>query len=124
VPIAEAVYDPQKLAQAIGSLLVLPPEVDIRHISIQKVTVSERLAHLRKLLRRGTFNFDEAVAGADRVTVAVTLFSLLELYKQGEATWTQEQPFGEIEVSARLAKSDPYELARTAPEDFAEEQVA
>ena len=30
-------------------------------------------------------DFDEAVAGADRVTVAVTLFALLELYKQGEA---------------------------------------
>ena len=35
---------------------------------------------------------------ADRVTVAVTLFSLLELYKQGELTWAQDQPFGEIQV--------------------------
>ena len=31
------------------------------------------------------FSFDEAVEGADRVTVAVTLFALLELYKRGEA---------------------------------------
>ena len=53
---------------------------------------------LRSLLRRGTFRFDEAVARADRVTVAVTLFALLELYKQGEATWTQGEPFGEITV--------------------------
>ena len=30
------------------------------------------------------------------MTVAVTLFALLELYKQGEATWEQDEPFGEI----------------------------
>ncbi|HTW11896.1 MAG TPA: ScpA family protein [Solirubrobacteraceae bacterium] len=100
LPEAEAVYDPARLAKAIGGLLVLPPEVDVRHIPVSKVTVAERLIHLRRLLRRGSFNFDEAVAGADRVTVAVTLFGLLELYKQGELTWSQEQPFGEIQVQA------------------------
>jgi segregation and condensation protein A len=31
----------------------------------------------------------------------VTLFALLELYKQGEATWTQEVAFGEIAIAAR-----------------------
>ncbi|HET9093851.1 MAG TPA: ScpA family protein [Solirubrobacteraceae bacterium] len=98
LPAATAVYEPARLAQAIGQLLVLPPEVDVRHIPVPKVTVGERLAVLRRLLRRGTFNFDEAVRDADRVTVAVTLFSLLELYKQGELTWCQEQPFGAIEV--------------------------
>jgi segregation and condensation protein A len=101
LPVAEAVYDPNRLAKAIGSMLVLPPEVDVRHIPVSKVTVAERLLHLRKLLRRGSFNFDEAVVGADRVTVAITLFSLLELYKQGELTWTQDQPFGEIQVNAQ-----------------------
>jgi segregation and condensation protein A len=64
------------------------------------VTTAERLAHLRKLLRLGATTFDEAVRGADRVTVAVTLFALLELYKQGEATWTQAEPFGEIQITA------------------------
>jgi segregation and condensation protein A len=34
------------------------------------------------------------------VTVAVTLYALLELYKQGEATWTQDEPFAEITVEA------------------------
>ena len=62
--------------------------------------MAERLAHLRRLLRRGSFSFDEAVERADRVTVAVTLFAVLELYKQGELTWSQEQPFGQITVSA------------------------
>ena len=26
----------------------------------------------------------------------MTLFALLELYKQGEATWEQDEPFGAI----------------------------
>ncbi|HWD69790.1 MAG TPA: ScpA family protein [Solirubrobacteraceae bacterium] len=103
LPEATAVYDPGRLAQAIGQMLVLPPEVDVRHIPVPKVTVAERLQHLRTLLRRGSFNFDEAVRDADRVTVAVTLFSMLELYKQGELTWSQEEPFGEIRVEAAAA---------------------
>ncbi len=105
LPVAQAVYNPERLAQAIGSLLVLPQEVDVRHIPVPKVSVAERLAHLRTLLRRGSFSFDEAVAGADRVTVAVTLFSLLELYKQGELTWAQEAPFAEIQVHAAQGRA-------------------
>jgi segregation and condensation protein A len=95
---AEAVYEPSVLAAAIGELLELPPPVDIRHVTVAKVTVAERLSHLRKLLARGTFTFSEAVARSDRVTVAVTLYALLELHKQGEATWSQEQPFAEITI--------------------------
>ena len=33
------------------------------------------------------------------MTVAVTLFALLELYKQGEATWRQDEPFGDIAIT-------------------------
>jgi segregation and condensation protein A len=97
---AVAVYDPALLAGAIGDLLQVPPPVDVRHITVAKVTVAERLTHLRALLRRGSFTFSEAVARADRVTVAVTLYALLELYKQGEATWTQDEPFAEITIEA------------------------
>src|SRR5947209_3626945 len=96
---AEAVYDPSRLAQAVGELLRLPEPVDTRHIAVPRVTVAERLGHLRELLRRGSFTFDHAVGEADRVTVAVTLFALLELYKQGELTWAQEEPFGEILIA-------------------------
>ena len=35
------------------------------------------------------------------MTVAVTLFALLELYKQGELSWTQDEPFGEITIDPR-----------------------
>jgi segregation and condensation protein A len=34
------------------------------------------------------------------VTVAVTLFALLELYKSGEATWAQALPFGDITITS------------------------
>jgi segregation and condensation protein A len=94
---ASAVYAPERLASAIGDLLTLPEPVDLRHMAVPKVTVAERL---RRLLRVGRFSFDDAVADADRVTVAVTLFALLELYKQGELTWNQDEPFGEITIDA------------------------
>jgi segregation and condensation protein A len=100
VEIAERAYDPDVLGQAVGSLLRTPPPLDLRHMAMPRVTVGERLALLRGLLRRGRFSFDEAVRDADRVTVAVTLFALLELYKSGEAAWEQEVPFGPITVRA------------------------
>jgi segregation and condensation protein A len=107
---ARAVYEGQRLAGAIGELLRMPAPVDVRHIAVPRITVAERLAHLRLLLRRGRFNFDEAVAAADRVTVAVTLFALLELYKQGEATWSQAEPFGEITVKSAMSSRPTAEL--------------
>jgi segregation and condensation protein A len=97
---AAAVYDPARLATAIGDLLLVPPPVDVRHITVPRVTVAARLTHLRGLLSRGRFQFSDAVANADRVTVAVTLYALLELYKQGEASWIQDEPFAEITVTA------------------------
>jgi segregation and condensation protein A len=101
---ATAVYDPVRLAQAIGELLREPERVDVRHIPQTRVTVAERLALLRRLLSRGSFNFEEAVEHADRVTVAVTVYALLELYKQGELTWAQREPFGEVTVQAAEAR--------------------
>jgi segregation and condensation protein A len=95
---ARAVYDPALLVRAVGELLKPPELVDVRHIPVPKVTVAERLAHLRRLLSRGSFSFEDAVGRADRVTVAVTVYALLELYKQGELTWAQEEPFGEVTV--------------------------
>ena len=67
---------------------------------LPRVTVADRLRVLRDLLRRGTFSFDEAVKDADRVTVCVTVFALLELYKRGEAAWEQDEPFGPITVTS------------------------
>jgi segregation and condensation protein A len=111
IPPAEGSQDPQLLGEAIGRLLLMPPTVSLRHIAVSRVTVAERLTHLRTLLERGSFNFGEAVRGADRVTVAVTLFALLELYKRGEADWEQEESFGEIAVHARTTQVPARALA-------------
>jgi segregation and condensation protein A len=102
VEVAQRAYDADVLGQAIGSLLRMPPPLDLRHMAMPRVSVADRLAHLRSLLSRrsGRFSFEEAVQGADRITVAVTLFALLELYKSGEAAWEQEVPFGPITVHA------------------------
>lgn len=97
------VYDPSILGAALGTLLVPPAPIELTHMGETKVTVSERLGHLRALLRRGSFSFEAAVADADRMTVAVTLFALLELYKQGEATWEQAAPFAPITIAAPAA---------------------
>jgi segregation and condensation protein A len=101
IEVAERAYEPELLSRAIGELLTIPPPLDLRHVRRPAVSVEQRLGHLRELLsRRSRFSFDEAVEGADRLTEAVTLFALLELYKAGEARWEQEVPFGPISVSA------------------------
>ncbi len=99
--LADAVYDSARLGRALGDLLSHPPPIDVRHMHVvtPRASVAARLAHLRSLLRRGTFSFEDAVAGADRVTTAITLFALLELHKQGEATWRQDAPFADVTVS-------------------------
>jgi segregation and condensation protein A len=108
VEIAERAYDPEVLGQAVGSLLRTPPPLDLRHMAVPRVSVADRLAVLRELLarRRGSFSFDEAVEGADRVTVAVTLFALLDMYKRGEAAWEQTEPFGPITVHAEAVRGE------------------
>jgi segregation and condensation protein A len=111
---AGAVYTPRRLGTALGGLLRVPPPLSIAHISVPRVTTAERLTHLRSLLRRGATTFDEAVRGADRVTVAVTLFALLELYKQGEATWDQPEPFGAISIAPAPRAARPAWAAELA----------
>ncbi len=92
-------YEPDRLGSALGDLLTLPPDPDVAHIRTS-VSVQRRLGVLRELLRKrgGALDFDEAFGREDRFTQAVTLFALLELYRRGEATWTQKDTFGPIEV--------------------------
>jgi len=106
--------DPLILGEAIGRLLSAPPSINLEHVAVPRVPVAERVALLRRLLRRGSFSFDEAVAGADRMTVAVTVFALLELYKRGEADWAQAENFGEIAVRAARPPASQAALAARA----------
>jgi segregation and condensation protein A len=95
---ATAAYDPEQLGAALGDLLTAPPEVDVSHIR-PTVSLERRLRALRDALsRRPSFDFDEQFGGEDRLTQAVTLFALLELYRRGEVTWEQRQPLGPIEI--------------------------
>ena len=98
VEAASAVYDPERLGAALGDLLTEPPDVDISHIR-PTVSLERRLRALRDVLRRRTsFDFDEEFGGEDRLTQAVTIFGLLELYRKGEIDWEQGEPFGPIAV--------------------------
>ena len=67
---AEPAYDPDRLAEALGELLRIPPPLDLRHVRRPAVSVEQRLRHLRDLLgTRRSFSFDDAVRGcrpADR----------------------------------------------------------
>lgn len=95
------VYNAERLASSIGDLLRVPEQLAIPHLRVHRATLESRLAHIRGLLKRAShFDFDEAVEGADRLTEALTIWALLELYKLGEADWVQEENFGPIEVVA------------------------
>jgi segregation and condensation protein A len=98
VEAAVQVYEPERLGMALGDLLSLPPDPDTRHIRTT-VSLQRRLSVLRDLLGKGRpVDFDEAFGREDRFTQAVTLFALLEMHRRGEATWTQKDTFGSIEV--------------------------
>jgi segregation and condensation protein A len=101
VKAAVKVYEPDRLGAALGDLLSVPPDPDTRHIRTT-VSLQRRLSVVRELLTKGrTVDFDEAFGREDRFTQAVTLFALLELHRRGEATWTQKDTFGPIEVKVQ-----------------------
>jgi segregation and condensation protein A len=98
---ATAAYDPDRLGTALGDLLTTPPELNLDHIR-PTVSLEKRLGTLRAALRaHSTIDFDEQFGGEDRLTQAVTLFALLELYRKGEATWEQPEAFGPIQIRKR-----------------------
>lgn len=93
------VYNGETLARAIGDLLREPEPLTTPHLRVARVTLDQRLTHIRTLLKRAShFDFDDAVEGADRLTEALTIWALLELYKLGEADWNQSEAFGPIDV--------------------------
>ncbi len=52
------------------------------------------------LMSSPVFDFDANFGREDRLTQAVTIFALLELYSKGEADWQQSEPFGPITVNS------------------------
>ena len=95
---ATKVYEPDSLASAIGDLLTPPEEIDLSHV---KTTVSlrQRVSMLKSILTAtATFDFDDRFGEEDRLTQAVTIFALLQLFSEGEATWEQTENCGPIKV--------------------------
>jgi segregation and condensation protein A len=106
VEAAVAVYDPDALGAALGDLLTEPPDVDLSHIR-PTVSLERRLRAVRDvLLQRRDFDFDEEFGGEDRLTQAVTVFAMLELYRKGEVTWEQGECFGPIRVKKLVPTVD------------------
>ncbi|MCO5315433.1 MAG: segregation/condensation protein A [Solirubrobacterales bacterium] len=106
---AEPIYDPDQLAASLGDLLEPPPRPDLSHM---RATVSfrRRLSVLRSALaRRPRFDFDEVFGGEDRMTQAVTIFALLDLYAKGELVWDQTEVCGPITVRSTAQQA----IART-----------
>jgi segregation and condensation protein A len=100
---AVAVYDPDQLGSALGDLLLEPEELNLSHIR-PTVSLERRLRALRDALgRRTNFDFDDEFGGEDRLTQAVTVFGLLELYRKGEITWEQSESFGPITVRRKAS---------------------
>jgi segregation and condensation protein A len=98
VDAAAAVYDPDQLGAALGDLLTEPEPVDLSHIR-PTVSLERRLRAVRDALaHRADIDFDEEFGGEDRLTQAVTIFALLELYRRGEASWEQSETFGPIRI--------------------------
>ena len=103
VEAATAVYDVEQLGSALGDLLEAPPPLDTSHIR-PTVSLERRLRALREALAGNPcIDFDEQFGGEDRLTQAVTLFALLELYRKGEVTWKQSKPFGPIAIHRQEA---------------------
>ena len=70
---------------------------------VAQALLAQRRQHVAAVELAGRVVGLEPVEGADRMTEAVTLFALLELYKIGEATWEQRDAFGPIAVRASTA---------------------
>jgi segregation and condensation protein A len=103
VEAATAVYDPEQLGAALGELLAAPPPLDTSYIR-PTVSLERRLRALREALAgSSSIDFDEQFGDEDRLTQAVTLFALLELYRKGEVTWKQSRPFGPIAIQRQEA---------------------
>jgi len=98
-----APQDPEQLAHVIRLLAVEPPQVSLAHMALRFPPVTQFIERFRALLRRRTlFDFDQEVAGLERVEIAVAFLALLELRKSGEISIQQAAPFAPI----RIARAD------------------
>jgi len=97
--VVEFSEDPWRLAACIERLLEPPPPIDVSSVRRPLVPVGRFLDHFRTILReRRAFQFDEAVAGLDRLSQAAAFLALLEMVKRGEVMSEQQEVFAPIRV--------------------------
>ena len=98
-PVVEFSEDPWRLAACIERLLEPPPPIDVSSVRRPLVPVGRFLDHFRTILReRRAFQFDEAVAGLDRLSQAAAFLALREMVKRGEVMSEQQEVFAPIRV--------------------------
>ena len=98
-PVVEFSEDPWRLAACIERLLEPPPPIDVSSVRRPLVPVGRFLDHFRTILReRRAFQFEEAVAGLDRLSQAAAFLALLEMVKRGEVMSEQQEVFAPIRV--------------------------
>jgi segregation and condensation protein A len=100
-PVAPLVDEqPSRLAEAMLHLLEPPERVDTTTIRRRAVAMRPFVERFRLLVRaRGSFVFDDEVAGLERGAQAAAFVALLELIKRGEARAAQSDLFEPIRVA-------------------------
>ena len=95
-----APQQPEALAVTLRALATEPPDVSLAHMGLRFPPVAQFIERFRALLRRRRrFDFDQEVAGLERVEQAVAFLALLELRKVGEIRIEQAAPFAPIRIT-------------------------
>ena len=110
-----APQEPEQLAQVLRLLAVEPPQVSLAHMALRFPPVTQFVERFRALLaRRRLFDFDQEVAGLERVEIAVAFLALLELRKSGEISIQQAAPFAPIRIARAGVERSPSWNVRSA----------
>ena len=85
------------------------PVVDLAHVTVDAVSVSEAVAELSvRLPATGRSTFRELTAHlTGRMEIIVRFLALLELCKQGRVTLDQGHSFGELQVAWVAGAPEP-----------------
>jgi segregation and condensation protein A len=109
----------ERLAQAYLRAVAQPPapSVDLSHVTVDTVTVSETVQALsRRLPGRGTVSFRSLTAHLTRrIEVIVHFLAVLELCKLGKVRVDQAERFGDLEIEW-VAEDHPLVGALVGPD--------
>jgi segregation and condensation protein A len=92
---------PEQLAAMAASLLRLPAELDLSHVTPIRLTVAEAMVAVEERLNAmPNARFRELVSDCvERIHVVVRFLALLELFRDGKVELSQAETFGEIDVT-------------------------